>query len=235
MDKNKFIEELQKLNITLSLTQLVQFETYFNILVTENEKYNLTAITEEEEVYYKHFFDCLTVNHLIKDNSSICDIGSGAGFPAIPLLIVNPSLKVTIIDSLGKRIKFLDYLVKELDLNNVTLIHGRAEEVIVDYRESFDIVCARAVANLNVLSELCIPYLKIDGLFIALKGNAGLEEDVKATKAIKTLKCKLISTEHVELPLSYGARYNLVYQKYASCDKIYPRVYGQIKKFPLGV
>ena len=167
-----FKVELEKLNISLDNDMLNKFELYYNKLIEVNSYMNLTAITEKDQVYLKHFYDSLTITKAISgDNYNILDVGAGAGFPSVPLAIVKPNVNVTIIDSLNKRINFLNDLTKYIGIDNVVALHQRAEEYIKDKRESFDYVTARAVARLNVLSELCIPYVKVGGYFVALKGN----------------------------------------------------------------
>ncbi len=195
-----FKQELLKIGIELSDKQMNQFKTYYELLVEWNEKINLTAITELEEVYLKHFYDSITlaVSMDLKDKAySICDVGAGAGFPSIPLKIVFPELKVSIVDSLNKRIKFLNLLAEALELDNVHFYHDRAETFGQNkaHRENFDIVTARAVARLNILAELCIPLVKKGGHFVALKAAKSEEEVTEAKKAIATLGGKLISEQ----------------------------------------
>src|SRR5690606_20985905 len=185
MDIEQFRLELKKFNIQLNEKQLEQFERYWQLLVEWNERMNLTAITERGEVYLKHFFDSLSAAFYFPfakftENGprSLCDVGAGAGFPSIPLKIVFPKLHVTIVDSLKKRITFLEELAKGLELENVRFYHDRAENFgqLPDHREQYDLVTARAVAKLSVLSEFCLPLVKKGGYFIALKGSSGLEE-----------------------------------------------------------
>jgi 16S rRNA (guanine527-N7)-methyltransferase len=163
----------------------------------------------------------------------MCDVGAGAGFPGLPLKIVEPKLDVTIIDSLNKRINFLNHVIDELELDGVKAIHSRAEEYVVKHRESFDLVTARAVARLNILSELCIPFVKLDGMFIAMKANDATEEIKEATKAITTLGCKLDENIEEVLPIENSKRHIIRYKKVKSTPKKYPRNFGQIKKKPL--
>mgnify|MGYP003293869646 CR=1 FL=1 len=186
MNIEQFIQALKEHGIELTQRQLIQFEMYYKELVEWNEKMNLTNITEKEDVYLKHFYDSLTLAFDYPlSNQSIADIGAGAGFPSIPLKIVYPELKITIVDSLNKRITFLNHLVKELQLTNVKAIAARAEEYATDHREQYDIVSARAVARLNILDELCLPLVKVGGMFISLKGNQGLIEVEEANKGIE--------------------------------------------------
>ena len=198
----EFNKLLANINIELSDRQLEQFEIYFKFLVEYNEYVNLTAITEEEEVYIKHFYDSILVGQVLDLNTvnSICDVGSGAGFPSIPLKIVYPHLNVTIVDGLDKRITFLKQLVSKLGLANVNLVHGRAEEYAKDHRESFDMVTARAVARANILNELCIPLVKVGGNFVSMKGKNALEE-ISEGKSLSVLNGKIIKQEEYFLPI----------------------------------
>ena len=196
MNIEQFQSELKKIDIDLSERQLAQFESYYNILVEWNEKINLTAITEKEEVYLKHFYDSITAAKYFpfeEGNLSICDVGAGAGFPSLPLKIAFPNLKVTIVDSLNKRINFLEHLAEKLGLENVHFYHDRAETFgqNKDHREQYDVVTARAVAKMSVLSELCLPLAKVDGFFVALKGANGQEELEEGKSAITTLGGKV--------------------------------------------
>ncbi len=234
MNIETFIQHLKEHHIELTQTQLDQFERYYELLVEWNEKMNLTNITEKEEVYLKHFYDSLTLGffHPLNDES-LCDIGAGAGFPSIPLKIVYPNLKITIVDSLNKRITFLNHLVKELGLTNVTAVAARAEEYAVDHRESFDIVSARAVARLNILDELCLPLCKVGGHFITLKGAQGEQELKECDQAIKKLGGKVIKVVKFNLPERRDQRINIYIHKVNKTPKGYPRMFAKIKKSPL--
>ncbi|MDR0846237.1 MAG: 16S rRNA (guanine(527)-N(7))-methyltransferase RsmG [Lactobacillales bacterium] len=218
----------------LSERQQWQFERYFELLVEWNEKINLTAITEHEDVYLKHFYDSLTLsfNYSLSDQS-LCDVGAGAGFPSLPNKILHPDLKITIIDSLNKRLKFLRLLCDELGLENVELVHARAEDAGQNaaLREKFDVVTARAVARMNVLSELCLPLVKVGGDFVALKGSAGVEELSEAKVAIKTLGGKIEKVIDFELP---DPREIIIVNKKEKTPKKYPRKAGTPNKEPLG-
>ncbi|MGB4985489.1 MAG: 16S rRNA (guanine(527)-N(7))-methyltransferase RsmG [Erysipelotrichaceae bacterium] len=229
MQKNEFYQKLQEKGYNISDKQIKQFDLYYHFLVEYNEKVNLTAITKEEEVYAKHFYDSLTLLP-IEDNCNLCDVGAGAGFPSIPIKIMNPSINVTIIEPLGKRIVFLERLCQLLDIE-VNCVNMRSEEYVVNHREQFDIVTARAVANLNILSELCIPLVKLNGRFIALKGIKAQEELSASDKAIKLLGCELEKIEHISY--NNNDRYNLYFMKKSKTDMKYPRNYGAIKKKPL--
>ncbi|MCD7839485.1 MAG: 16S rRNA (guanine(527)-N(7))-methyltransferase RsmG [Erysipelotrichaceae bacterium] len=234
MNQKQFINELKKENITLTDKQLQQFELYYQTLIEWNQKMNLTAITKKEDVYLKHFFDSLTISFYHQfDNQTLCDVGAGAGFPSIPLKIVYPNLKITIIDSLNKRINFLEHLVDVLDLKDVTLIHARAEEYGKTHRECFDIVTARAVARLDVLDELCLPLVKVDGEFIALKGLKGEEELLEAEIGMEKLGGQIAMEEEFTLSNDNDHRYNLYIKKVKKTPNKYPRSFGQIKKKPL--
>lgn len=229
-----FREDVQKLNISLSEEQFAKFKTYYEELIRVNSVMNLTAITEENEVYIKHFYDSLVLSSVYDFNKDItlCDVGSGAGFPGIPLAIAYPNIKVVIIDALNKRINFLNELVKKLGLSNVVAIHARAEEYAIKNRETFDVVTARAVARLNVLSELCLPLTKVGGVFLAMKGNEISEID-EAKNAIKVLGGEIKSIMNTNLPYEMGARNVIIINKVRNCSEKYPRAFGKIKDKPL--
>ena len=231
MDFNKL---LSNINIQLSDRQLEQFEIYFKFLVEYNEFVNLTAITEEEDVYIKHFYDSILVGQTfdLSKIETICDVGSGAGFPSIPLKIVYPHLNVTIVDGLDKRITFLKQLVYKLGLSNVNLVHGRAEEYAKDHRESFDIVTARAVARANILNELCIPLVKVGGHFISMKGK-NAEEEINEGNSMNLLKGKIMKQSEYYLPKEESKRVLIVINHYEKCPLKYPRAFASIKKNPL--
>jgi 16S rRNA (guanine527-N7)-methyltransferase len=225
----KFVELLKNENIDLSDKQLKQFDTYFQCLIEWNEKMNLTAITEIEDVYIKHFFDSILVHKgCLLNNQSILDVGSGAGFPSIPLKIIYPNLNVTIIDSLNKRISFLQELTKRLDIE-ATLIHGRAEEH--ELKNHYDIVTARAVSNLRVLGELCLPFVKKGGLFLSLKGPKATLEIEESKRMIKLLNSSL--KEVIEYRVGDNDRVLIVIEKNQESLKKYPRRFNQIKANPL--
>lgn len=218
-------------NINLSDKQLEKFHQYALLLKEYNEKINLTAITEYEEVIEKHFYDSILPFLKNGITGSLADVGAGAGFPSIPLKIVFEDLEVTIIEPLNKRCVFLNELVKKLELSKVNIVNDRAEEYAKVHRESFDIVTARAVANLNMLAELCIPLVKLNGYFISLKGKSGNEEYENAKKAISILGCKLEKNE--ELNLNEQTRVNLYFKKVKNTASKYPRHFSKIKKQPL--
>lgn len=214
----------------LSDEQLQLFDKYYRILTDYNEKFNITAITEKNEVYLKHFADSLLGAKFIDGN--FIDIGSGGGFPAIPLKIFNPELKATLLDATGKKCEFLKEVVKELNLKDVNVICGRAEELAHDklYREKFDCATARAVAGLPVLTEYCLPFVKNGGKFVAFKGDA--EEELKnAENAVKILGGKI--EEVKKFDLSGNLRTIIVIKKEKSTETLYPRSNAKIRKKPL--
>ncbi len=225
----EFILLLNEIGIELNDKQIMQFKKYYEILIDWNEKINLTAITEENEVYIKHFYDSLcAIKGVSFHNQTLLDVGSGAGFPSIPLKIIFPNLQVTIIDALQKRIKFLSILTKELDIH-VELIHGRAEEYTK--KNEYDLVTARAVANLQLLSELCIPFVKENGYFLALKGPKFQEEIEKSSNAFYVLKAEL---EGIIEYLIKGEKRSLIkIKKVGETDNKYPRRFNKIKSKPL--
>ena len=236
MTPQQFYEALKEFGIELTEEQKWQLHRYFELLVEWNEKMNLTGITEVNEVYLKHFYDSLLVFLMFKDIhkcESLCDVGSGAGFPALPVKIVYPHLKMDLVDSLGKRVNFLNHVIAETKLQNIKAYHSRAEEYADKHRESFDIVTARAVARLNVLSELCVPLVKEGGFFIALKGQTGDEELKESKKALETFGVEIIEVKHIELPEEAGTRTNIYTKKYKKTPNKYPRAYGQIKNKPI--
>ncbi|WP_449538280.1 16S rRNA (guanine(527)-N(7))-methyltransferase RsmG [Ferdinandcohnia sp. Marseille-Q9671] len=237
MDTSLFKTMLEEKGIKLSPTQLTQFETYYKLLVEWNEKMNLTAITEKPEVYLKHFFDSISAAFYFdfRKEYSICDVGAGAGFPSIPLKICFPHLKISIVDSLQKRITFLNELAKELQLENVTFYHDRAETFghKTDIRESFDLVLARAVARMSVLSELCLPLVKVNGTFIAMKAASVSEELEDGKKAIATLGGTVKDVHHFLLPIENSERNIVIVEKNKVTPKKYPRKPGTPNRSPI--
>ncbi|MDS9995469.1 16S rRNA (guanine(527)-N(7))-methyltransferase RsmG [Bacillus atrophaeus] len=237
MNIEEFTSGLAEKGISLSSRQLEQFELYYEILVEWNEKINLTSITEKKEVYLKHFYDSITAAFYVdfKQVNTICDVGAGAGFPSLPIKICFPHLQVSIVDSLNKRITFLEKLAEALQLENTSFYHDRAETFgqRQDLRESYDIVTARAVARLSVLSELCLPLVKKNGLFVALKA-ASAEEELKAgKKAITTLGGELEQVHSFKLPLEESDRNIIVMRKKKNTPKKYPRKPGTPNKSPI--
>lgn len=232
-----FEQKLNEMGIQLSERQYQQFNNYFELLIEWNKVMNLTGITEYEEVNEKHFVDSLSIVKAVDIGSieTVMDVGTGAGFPGIPLKIAFPHLKVTLLDSLNKRIKFLDTVISELKLEDIHTIHGRAEDYArkEEYRENFDLVVSRAVANLSTLSEYCLPYVKTGGLFIPYKSGE-IEEEVKnAEIALKILGGKKRKTVKFQLPGSDIGRTLLVVEKIKSTGKKFPRKAGLPAKEPL--
>lgn len=226
--------EAKKLNIELSDEMIKQFMTYKNLLQEWNEKINLTAITEDREVIIKHFIDSLTIVKNIPENAYLIDVGTGAGFPGIPVKIVRKDVKVVLLDSLNKRLNFLNEVINTLGLEDIETVHGRAEDAGNNpkYREQFDVATARAVANLATLSELCTPFIKVGGSFICMKGNA--EEEIKnAQNALKVLNMKEENVERFKLEEVDSERMILIYSKVKNTPKQYPRKAGTPAKQPL--
>lgn len=226
-----FITRLQNQGIRLTDKQIQQFEDYADILLEYNQKMNLTAIEHRDEVFEKHFYDSILPSLVYPLQGTLCDVGAGAGFPSIPLKIVYPELDVTIIEPLAKRVHFLTELTAKLKIQ-VTLLNDRAEDVVKKQREFFDVVTARAVAGLPILAELCIPLVKVNGAFIALKGSKAQEEVQQAQFATQLLGCRLKDI-YVQPLNETVSRYNVVYIKNKKTPNKYPRAYAQIKKKPL--
>lgn len=237
MKPETFYNLLAEQNLPLSDQQKKQFERYFELLVEWNEKINLTAITDKEEVYLKHFYDSIApiLQGLIPNETiKLLDIGAGAGFPSLPMKILYPQLDVTIIDSLNKRINFLHLLAQELDLDGVHFYHGRAEDLAQDknFRAQYDFVTARAVARMQVLSELTIPYLKVGGKLLALKASNAPEELLEAKNALNLLFSKVEDNLSYALP-NGDPRYITVVEKKKETPNKYPRKAGMPNKRPL--
>lgn len=238
MTPKDFYDHLaQHHQLQLSDQQKSQFARYFELLVEWNEKINLTAITAENEVYLKHFYDSIAPilqGHLTNSPIRLLDIGAGAGFPSLPMKIIFPDLEVTIIDSLNKRITFLNLLAEELGLTGVQFYHGRAEDLAHDakFRASFDIVTARAVARMQVLAELTLPYLKVGGQLIALKASKSEDELEEAKTALSTLFSKVLLSHDYELPNGDPRNLTIVQKKKETPNK-YPRKAGLPNKRPL--
>lgn len=230
MNKEEFIIELKKLNINLTEEQLDKLNAYYHLLVTENEKYNLTNITLEEDVYLKHFYDSLMIiKGMDLKEQYICDIGTGAGFPGMVLKIAFPSIKIDLLDATEKKCHFLKMVIDNLNLKDINVINSRAEDYSTNTREKYDLVVSRAVAPLKHLLEYSIPLLKIDGTFIALKSN--LEKEMEN---INNYYHKLkLSNERIitfDLPKEAGFRTIYLIDKKGITPSIYPRKYNQIKK-----
>lgn len=237
------MEQLKKksemLDIVLSEEQLQQFLSYYEMLIEKNKVMNLTAITEKEEVIDKHFIDSISLNKAMDVTKllKILDLGTGAGFPGIPLKIAYPNLEITLLDSLNKRIKFLDEVIEVLGLEGIVTIHGRAEDYAkqVSYREQFDICVSRAVANLATLSEYCLPYVKEGGCFISYKSGSVEEELEQSKKAIFELGGKVKEVIAFTLPETDIERTFVVIEKVRKTPKKYPRKAGLPSKEPIGV
>lgn len=230
MNKEIFIKEVSKLNINLTDIMLNQLEEYYHILVEENKKYNLTAITNKEDVYLKHFYDSLTLSKIIElYNQSLCDIGTGAGFPGLVLKIVFPNLKVTLVDATQKKCNFLNMVINKLNLKDIEVVNARAEIYSKEVREKYDIVTSRAVAPLKHLLEYSIPLVKVNGNYIAMKSDI-----TKELENISNYEKKLnLSTSKIltfTLPFEESIRTLIKYQKKEKTNLKYPRRYNEIKK-----
>ena len=239
MNPEIFAEELATYGFKLSSKQKEQFAPYYNKLIEFNKKVNLTRITDKNEVYLKHFFDSITplleFSDLFKGEKSLCDVGAGAGFPSLPIKILCPDLSITIVDSLGKRLKFLDELVSDLSLDKVTLVHSRAEDAgqNKNLREKFDLVTGRAVARMSVLSEYCLPLAKVDGYLVALKGPKAQDELAEAKNAIEVLGGSVKEVKELTLPDTDDERTLIVVKKVKATPKKYPRQAGTPNRKPL--
>ena len=239
MNPEIFAEELANYGFKLSSKQKEQFATYYNKLIEFNKKVNLTRITDKNEVYLKHFFDSITplleFSDLFKGEKSLCDVGAGAGFPSLPIKILCPDLSITIVDSLGKRLKFLDELVSDLSLDKVTLVHSRAEDAgqNKNLREKFDLVTGRAVARMSVLSEYCLPLAKVDGYLVALKGPKAQDELAEAKNAIEVLGGSVKEVKELTLPDTDDERTLIVVKTVKATPKKYPRQAGTPNRKPL--
>lgn len=224
-------------NIDLKDEQIEQFVLYMNLLKEWNEKINLTTITDELEIIKKHFLDSISIikSGLIKEDTSLIDVGTGAGFPGIPIKIIKPGTRVVLLDSLNKRIIYLNDIISKLNLKGIEAVHGRAEELSrkANYREKFDIATARAVANLSVLSEYCIPYVKVKGYFIAMKGPSIDEEIISGKNAISSLGGKFVEIVKTEIPGEDLDHRLVIVEKVKNTDEKYPRKYSQIEKKPI--
>lgn len=233
----EFTALLQEHGIQLSTKQLEQFELYFRELVSWNEKMNLTGITERSQVYTKHFYDSLSLAFYINmgEIKNLADIGSGAGFPGIPLKICFPHVQLTIVDSLSKRISFLQHVCDTLGLTGVRLIHGRAEDVARQFvhRDAYDVVTARAVARLSLLNEFCLPFTRKDGIFAAMKGSDPAEELAEAKRSFKELRAELNKVESFSLPVEESSRHIILVRKTGATPAKYPRKPGIPAKSPL--
>ncbi len=233
MNKEEFYKELEKLNIFLTEKQKEQLTIYADYLREYNSHTNLTAITEEKDIYLKHFYDSLTINKAYSlSKEKVLDIGTGAGFPGMVLKIVYPNIELTLLDSNNKKINFLKELSKKLNINNIEIIQDRAENFILQKREYYDIVTSRAVSNLSILSEISIPFVKNDGYFIPLKGS-NKEEIDESKKAIEILGGEIINIVNFILPIEKSERNIILVKKTKKTPKEYPRQYSKILKNPL--
>lgn len=236
-NENLFDTELQKLGITLSEVQKEQFDRYYELLIEWNKVMNLTGITEYDEVILKHFIDSLTIVKIKDMNTvtSLIDVGTGAGFPGIPIKIAFPHIRIVLLDSLNKRLKFLNTVIEELNLTSIETLHGRAEDHArkAEYREQFDLCVSRAVANLSTLSEYCIPFVKKDGDFISYKSGASDEEIKQSEKAVKVLGGKIEQTEKFMLAGTDMGRALVQIRKTKNTPNRYPRKAGVPSKEPL--
>lgn len=228
MNKNEFIDELKKLGIEVLEEQMQKLEIYYDILVEWNNKINLTRIVDKEEVYLKHFYDSATLIKAInlKENIKICDIGTGAGFPGIVLKIIFPNLSVTLVDSLKKRTDFLNDVIKRIELKNIEVLNERGEDFIKGHREEFDLITCRALSKLNIISEICIPGVKINGYFIPMKAN--VEDEIKNTEYLSKLGAKIEAIKTFYLPKENSIRNLIMIKKLEKTDIKYPRQYNII-------
>lgn len=234
MTQTEFIEHLKNLNISISAFQLEQLNKYYQLLVETNKVMNLTAIVDKNEVYLKHFYDSLTIVKVIDLEiiHNLCDIGTGAGFPGLVIGILFPKLQVTLVDSMTKRIKFLQLVIDELKLKNIVVVVARAENYALTNREEFDIVTARAVASLNILLEYCIPIIKVNGRFVAMKGNVD-EEILSSKNALTALKSEIEKIVSFKLPKENSHRTIINIRKKSVTPLKYPRKFNEMKKRPL--
>lgn len=230
MTQNDFIEKVKELGLEITEDKIYKLEKYYELLVSWNEKINLTAITEKEQVYLKHFYDSLTLTKMIDFNTveNFCDIGTGAGFPGIVIKIFFPELQVTLIDSLNKRIEFLKLVIEELDLHKIIAIHSRIEDYGKYNRELFDVVTARAVTNMNNLLEFSIPLVRVNKYFIPMKGSNSELDNIE--NALKVLSTKIVDKVEFKLPYEESTRNIIKFVKLAKTNNKYPRKFSEIKK-----
>ena len=232
MFKDILLKQAELSGIELTNEQVLKLEQYYELLIEWNNKMNLTALTEPEDVALKHFCDSILLLKYVQlpQNSSLIDVGTGAGFPSVPIKIVRPDIKLCLLDSLNKRLTFLSEVVSELNLTDVKIVHARAEDGAkkADLREKFDFATSRAVAQLNVLSEYCLPYVKMGGAFVAMKGKYSEEEISAAKSAIKTLGGKTVKVDTYNLA-DTSERTIINIKKISQTDKRYPRTSAKIK------
>ena len=227
MDNNLFLEY----GFSLSENQLAKLDLYSDLLIQYNEKFNLTAITNKEDIYVKHFLDCLYLCKYLDSSKSLLDIGSGAGFPGVIIKIFYPKMNITLLEPNNKKVMFLNTIKKQLDLSKLEIINQRSEDYVKDNRGKYDFVTARAVAPLNILLELAIPLLKVNGTFIAMKGPKGNQELLESQNALKLLSC--VANDTIQYSIEENTRQLLFFKKLAATQEKYPRNYSQIKKKPL--
>lgn len=236
MFKDILLEQAKLSDIELTELQVEKLNRYYELLIEWNEKMNLTALTEARDVALKHFCDSILLLKFVEipNNSSLIDVGTGAGFPSVPIKIVRPDIKLCLLDSLNKRLTFLAEVVKELELTDVKIVHSRAEDGSrkPELREKFDFATSRAVAQLNVLAEYCLPYVKVDGAFLAMKGKYSEEEISNAKNAIKLLGGKTFKVDTYNL-VDSSERTVINIKKITKTDKAYPRTSAKIKSKPL--
>lgn len=237
MEIQEFSKELKEkaklINIELEDKQIEKFYNYMKLLLEWNEKINLTAITEPKEVILKHFIDCATILKYIENNMSIVDVGTGAGFPGIPLNIINSNANYTLVDSLNKRINFLNEVIEKVKLQNINTVHSRIEDFTKNNKESFDIATSRAVASLNILLEYLLPLVKVGGICICMKGSNAKEEIENASKALEILGGKIEKVEEIILPDSDIERNIVIVRKVKNTPNKYPRKAGMATKEPI--
>ena len=237
MDKNEFSleikDKMEKIDITLEDESIEKFYKYMNLLLEWNEKINLTAITEAKDVILKHFVDSATILKYINDDDTIIDVGTGAGFPGIPLNILNSKSKYVLLDSLNKRINYLNLVINDLKLNNIETVHSRVEDFAKKNRECFDIATSRAVAPLNILLEYLMPLVKIGGICICMKGSNAEEEINNSKKALEILGGRIEKIEEINLPESDYTRNIIIVKKIKETPNKYPRKAGMASKEPI--
>lgn len=234
MNKEIFINELEKLKIDVTEDKLDKLDKFYKLLLEWNEKINLTTIVSCEEVYLKHFYDSLTLIKAINlnDNLTLCDVGSGAGFPGIVLKIFFPNLKITLIDSLNKRVIYLNDVIKKLNLNNIEAIHSRMEDYAKENEEKFDIITARAVANIRILSEISVGALKLEGNLVFMKANCD-EELENIENLLEKLSLDLVDVKKFKLPIENSNRSLVIFKKNNHTSRKFPRTIDKIKRNPL--
>ena len=235
MNFSEVKELFNKSKIDITEKEYLEFVKYEELLLEWNEKINLTAITQDSDIWVKHFLDSAIIKGYINEGARLIDIGTGAGFPGIPLKILRSDIKLTLLDSLNKRINFLKEVCTSLDKKEVLFTHGRAEDLAKDknYREKYDVVTARAVSNLSTLLELCIPFLKVNGIFICMK-SSNIDEELKnAENALKQLNADIIKIDNIKIPDTDIERKILIIRKNAVTSSKYPRKAGTPAKLPL--